>query len=63
MKAWLLNRTSVDRFFDRYFVQVTVLPIFLMMVCVFGLPLVFSFYLSFTAGAWTSRYSRADLSA
>src|SRR5882762_6790163 len=48
MKAWPLNRTSVERFFDRYFVQVTVLPTFLMMVCVFGLPLVFSFYLSFT---------------
>jgi multiple sugar transport system permease protein len=43
-----LNRTSVERFFDRYFVQVTVLPTFLTMVCVFGLPLVFSFYLSFT---------------
>jgi len=48
MKAWHLRRTSVERFFDRYFVHTTVLPTFLMMVCVFGLPLVFSFYLSFT---------------
>src|SRR6202171_3068470 len=39
---------SLERWFDRYFVQDTVLPTFLVMVCVFGLPLVFSFYLSFT---------------
>jgi len=39
---------SLERWFDRYFVQATVLPTFLVMVCVFGLPLVFSFYLSFT---------------
>jgi multiple sugar transport system permease protein len=38
----------LERWFDRYFVQATVLPTFLVMVCVFGLPLVFSFYLSFT---------------
>ena len=39
---------STFRHFDRYFVQAAVLPTFLVMVCVFGLPLVFSFYLSFT---------------
>src|SRR5260370_6874894 len=39
---------SLERWFDRYFVQATVLPTVLVMVCGFGLPLVFSFYLSFT---------------
>ena len=33
---------------DRYFVPTAVLPTFLLMLCVFGLPLLFSFYLSFT---------------
>ncbi|MFI5000072.1 MAG: carbohydrate ABC transporter permease [Reyranellales bacterium] len=33
---------------DRYFVHSTVLPTFVVMVCVFGLPLAFSFYLSLT---------------
>jgi multiple sugar transport system permease protein len=36
---------------DRYFVQATVLPALLVMVCVFGLPLTFSLYLSFTGWA------------
>ena len=44
----IVRTASLERWFDRYFVQATVLPTFLVMVCVFGLPLVFSFYLSFT---------------
>jgi multiple sugar transport system permease protein len=44
----IVRTASLERRFDRYFVQATVLPTFLVMVCVFGLPLVFSFYLSFT---------------
>ena len=44
----IVKTASLERWFDRYFVQATVLPTFLVMVCVFGLPLVFSFYLSFT---------------
>ena len=44
----IVKAASLERWFDRYFVQATVLPTFLVMVCVFGLPLVFSFYLSFT---------------
>jgi multiple sugar transport system permease protein len=36
---------------DRYFVHAAVLPTFVVMLCVFGLPLVFSLYLSFTAWA------------
>jgi multiple sugar transport system permease protein len=36
---------------DRYFVHAAVLPTFLVMLCVFGLPLAFSLYLSFTAWA------------
>ena len=44
----IVKTASLESWFDRYFVQATVLPTFLVMVCVFGLPLVFSFYLSFT---------------
>ncbi len=33
---------------DRYFVTLTVLPTFVVMVAIFGLPLLFSLYLSFT---------------
>jgi multiple sugar transport system permease protein len=44
----IVKTASLERWFDRYFVQATVLPTSLVMVCVFGLPLVFSFYLSFT---------------
>jgi multiple sugar transport system permease protein len=44
----IVKAASLERWFDRYFVQATVLPTFLVMVCVFGLPLLFSFYLSFT---------------
>jgi multiple sugar transport system permease protein len=36
---------------DRYFVHAAVLPTFVVMLCVFGLPLVLSLYLSFTAWA------------
>lgn len=36
---------------DRYFIHATVLPTFAVMVCVFGLPLAFSFYLSFTGSS------------
>ncbi|MBI3513688.1 MAG: sugar ABC transporter permease [Proteobacteria bacterium] len=42
--AW---RSIPDRL-DRHFIQAAVLPTLLVMVCVFGLPLAFSFYLSFT---------------
>jgi multiple sugar transport system permease protein len=46
------RRTSPERLWhgaiDRYFVHAAVLPTFLVMICVFGLPLAFSFYLSFT---------------
>jgi len=48
MKAWHASRPSIERFLDRHFVHTAVLPTFLVMVCVFGLPLLFSFYLSFT---------------
>jgi len=44
----IVKTASLERWFDRYFVQATVLPTFLVMMCIFGLPLVFSFYLSFT---------------
>jgi multiple sugar transport system permease protein len=48
MNAWLSGRTSIDRYVDRHFVHAAMLPTFLTMVCVFGLPLLFSLYLSFT---------------
>jgi multiple sugar transport system permease protein len=48
MKAWHLKRTSLARYLNRHFVHAAVLPTFLMMMCVFGLPLAFSLYLSFT---------------
>jgi multiple sugar transport system permease protein len=34
--------------FDRYFTRVAILPTFVVMLGVFGMPLAFSFYLSFT---------------
>src|SRR5258706_11124632 len=49
MKAWDSRRTSIARYLDRYFMHAAVSPTFLMMVGVFGLPLVFSLHLSFTA--------------
>ena len=42
--AWRLRHVSLDR----YFVGAAVLPTFVVMVCVYGLPLAFSFYLSLT---------------
>jgi multiple sugar transport system permease protein len=42
-------RASVERFVDRHFVHVVVSPTFLLTVGVFGLPLIFSLYLSFNA--------------
>jgi multiple sugar transport system permease protein len=36
---------------DRYFTRAAVLPTFVVMLCVFGMPLAFSFYLSFTGWA------------
>jgi multiple sugar transport system permease protein len=33
---------------DRYFTRVAILPTFVVMLGVFGMPLAFSFYLSFT---------------
>ena len=48
MKACHLNRTSLARYLNPHFVHAAVLPTFLMMMCVFGLPLAFSLYLSFT---------------
>jgi multiple sugar transport system permease protein len=44
VSAWRLRHIMLDR----YFVHATVLPTFVVMLCVFGLPLAFSFYLSFT---------------
>src|SRR5690242_10338228 len=34
--------------FDRYFTRVAILPTFVVMLGIFGMPLAFSFYLSFT---------------
>ena len=36
---------------DRYFTRVAILPTFVVMLGVFGMPLAFSFYLSFTGYA------------
>ena len=48
LKAWHLRRISLDRHLNRHFVHAAVAPTFSMMMCVFGLPLLFSIYLSFT---------------
>jgi multiple sugar transport system permease protein len=42
------RRLQFRRYVDRYFVPLTVVPTFVLMVCVFGVPLLFSLYLSFT---------------
>lgn len=42
------RRLQFRRYVDRYFVALTVVPTFVLMVCVFGVPLLFSLYLSFT---------------
>ncbi|SED56695.1 carbohydrate ABC transporter membrane protein 1, CUT1 family [Rhizobiales bacterium GAS191] len=44
VSAWGLRHLTLDR----YFVHAAVLPTFVVMVCVFGLPLAFSLYLSLT---------------
>jgi hypothetical protein len=43
---------------DRYFTRVAILPTFVVMVGVFGMPLAFSFYLSFTGYAAVQRRLR-----
>jgi multiple sugar transport system permease protein len=42
-----LGATSMQRWLDRQFVRVAVLPTSAMMLLIFGIPLLFSFYLSF----------------
>jgi multiple sugar transport system permease protein len=42
--AWGVGRISLDR----YFTRIAVLPTFAVMLCIFGIPLLFSLYLSFT---------------
>ncbi|HVZ45726.1 MAG TPA: sugar ABC transporter permease [Ramlibacter sp.] len=44
-----MRNAGIDSFFDRHFARVTVLPTFAMMLCVFGLPLLFSLYLGFNS--------------
>ena len=45
--AWALRGFSLDR----AFAAVAVLPTFVVMLCIFGIPLLFSLYLSFTGWA------------
>jgi multiple sugar transport system permease protein len=45
--AWALRRFSLDRAFT----AIAVLPTFVVMLCIFGIPLLFSLYLSFTGWA------------
>ena len=45
--AWALRGFSLDRAFT----GIAVLPTFVVMVCIFGIPLLFSLYLSFTGWA------------
>jgi multiple sugar transport system permease protein len=47
--TWVGARALLAKFVDRHFVHVVVSPTFLLMVGVFGLPLLFSLYLSFNA--------------
>ncbi len=42
--AWGVGGISLDR----YFTRIAVLPTFAVMLCIFGIPLLFSLYLSFT---------------
>src|SRR5947209_6368933 len=46
--------TTRRRVADRYFTLVAILPTFVVMLCIFGIPLLFSLYLSFTGG-WTEQ--------
>ena len=51
-------RPRMQRWFDRQFVRLAVLPTSAMMLLIFGIPLAFSFYLSFqgwSAGAGAVR--------
>jgi multiple sugar transport system permease protein len=43
-----MKSAALDRYLDRYFVHVAVLPTFTVMLGIFGLPLLLSLYLSFT---------------
>src|SRR5271169_4102064 len=45
--AWAFRRLSLDRAFT----AIAVLPTFVVMLCIFGIPLLFSLYLSFTGWA------------
>src|ERR1700757_5337733 len=45
--AWALRGFSLDRAFT----AIAVLPTFAVMLCIFGIPLLFSLYLSFTGWA------------
>ena len=47
---------------DRYFTRVAILPTFAVMLGVFGMPLAFSFYLSFTGYAQGQGCSAAAMS-
>ncbi|MDB5527367.1 MAG: Carbohydrate transporter rane protein 1, family [Devosia sp.] len=49
-KRWRALRQALSRYGDRFFVPSAVLPTFVLMACVFGVPLLFSLYLSFTIG-------------
>jgi len=44
---------------DHYFTAVAILPTFTVMLCIFGIPLVFSLYLSFTSGSLDKAQSSA----
>ena len=45
--VWAFRRFSLDRAFT----AIAVLPTFVVMLCIFGIPLLFSLYLSFTGWA------------
>ena len=47
MRGTTRGTTSVQRWLDRQFARIAVLPTIAMMVLIFGVPLVFSLYLSF----------------
>jgi multiple sugar transport system permease protein len=47
MRASTAGTTGVQRWFDRQFVRIAILPTTAMMVLIFGIPLLFSLYLGF----------------
>ena len=47
MRASTAGTTGVQRWFDRQFVRIAILPTTVMMVLIFGIPLLFSLYLGF----------------